>query len=301
MSLFDRLVVWTIPFVPKPLMRHVASNYIAGETIADAMRAVKDLNERGCCATLDVLGEFITKNEEAEAAVDEYLKLLDAIQAEQLDANVSVKLTMLGLKLDLDFCLQNVRKLVQRAKELNTFVRIDMEDSSCTTDTLGIYSKIRREFDDVGFVIQAYMRRSLNDIQQQAADHKHVNVRVCKGIYVESRDIAYKDMAIVNANFNWLVEELLKNGNYVGVATHDEKLVWATYKLIHDLKLPKDKFEFQMLLGVDEQLRDLIVKDGYKLRIYVPYGQRWYEYSTRRLKENPRIATYVLKSWLGLS
>ncbi len=298
MNLFNKLVVWTIPLVPKPIVKRFASRYIAGETLDDAIDEIKNLQAQGCCATLDVLGEFITTREEAEPAVEEYLQALDRIHAEKLDSNISVKLTMLGLKLDKEFCLENVRKLVQRAKETDNFVRIDMEDSSCTTDTLDIYSALRKEYNNVGFVIQSYMRRSLSDIHTQMKQHKHVNVRVCKGIYVEPREIAYKDMWIINANFNLLVRDLAKNGDYVGVATHDEKLVWATFRLIHDLKLAPDKFEFQMLLGVDEQLRRLILKDGYRLRVYVPYGKRWYEYSTRRLKENPGVAAAVVKNVL---
>ncbi|MCH7677128.1 proline dehydrogenase family protein, partial [candidate division KSB1 bacterium] len=290
MSLFDKLVVWTIPIVPKFLVRRIASRYIAGTTLSDAVEVIKNLQEQGCCATLDVLGEHITKKEQAEYAVQEYLQILDKIEQENLDCNISIKLTMLGLKLDLDFCLENSRRLVQRAKEFDNFVRIDMEDSSCTTDTLQIHSQLKKDFDNVGFVIQAYMRRSLPDIRDQMNSNSKINVRVCKGIYIEPRDIAYKDKEIVNSNYSMLLRELLENGNYAGIATHDEKLVWAAYKTINDLKLSKDKFEFQMLLGVDEQLRRLILKDGYKLRVYVPYGKQWYEYSIRRLQENPKIA-----------
>ncbi|MCH8874429.1 proline dehydrogenase family protein [candidate division KSB1 bacterium] len=300
MSLFDKLVVWTIPIVPKFLVRKVAARYIAGTNLADAVQVIKDLQEQGCCATLDVLGEHIDKKEQAEHAVQEYLQILDKIEQEDLDCNISIKLTMLGLKLDLDFCLENTRRLVQKAKELGNFVRIDMEDSSCTTDTLQIHSQLKKDFDNVGFVIQAYMRRSLPDIRDQMNSNSKINVRVCKGIYIEPRDIAYKDKEIVNSNYSMLLRELLENGNYAGIATHDEKLVWAAYKTINDLKLSRDKFEFQMLLGVDEQLRRLIIKDGYKLRVYVPYGKQWYEYSIRRLQENPKIAGYVIKNFLGL-
>ncbi|MCH7755107.1 proline dehydrogenase family protein [candidate division KSB1 bacterium] len=300
MSLFDKLVVWTIPIVPKFLVRRIASRYIAGTTLSDAVEVIKNLQEQGCCATLDVLGEHITKKEQAEYAVQEYLQALDKIEREKLDCNISIKLTMLGLKLDLDFCLENSRRLVQRAKEFDNFVRIDMEDSSCTTDTLQIHSQLKKDFDNVGFVIQAYMRRSLPDIRDQMNSNSKINVRVCKGIYIEPRDIAYKDKEIVNSNYSMLLQELLENGNYAGIATHDEKLVWSAYKTIDDLKLSKDKFEFQMLLGVDEQLRRLIIKDGYKLRVYVPYGKQWYEYSIRRLQENPKIAGYVIKNFFGL-
>jgi len=299
-SLFDKLVVWTIPIVPKFLVRRVASRYIAGTTLDEAVEVIKNLQEQGCCATLDVLGEHITKKEQAKHAVQEYLQILDKIEQENLDCNISIKLTMLGLKLDLDFCLENSRRLVQKAKELGNFVRIDMEDSSCTTDTLQIYSRLKKDFDNVGFVIQAYMRRSLPDIRDQMNSNSKINVRVCKGIYIEPRDIAYKDKEIVNSNYSMLLQELLENGNYAGIATHDEKLVWVAYKTINDLKLSRDKFEFQMLLGVDEQLRRLIIKDGHKLRVYVPYGKQWYEYSIRRLQENPKIAGYVIKNFFGL-
>lgn len=300
MSLFDKLVVWTIPVVPKFLVRRIASRYIAGTTLDEAVEVIKNLQEQGCCATLDVLGEHITKKEQAEHPVQEYLQILDKIEQENLDCNISIKLTMLGLKLDLDFCLENSRRLVQRAKEFDNFVRIDMEDSSCTTDTLQIHSQLKKDFDNVGFVIQAYMRRSLPDIRDQMNSNSKINVRVCKGIYIEPRDIAYKDKEIVNSNYSMLLQELLENGNYAGIATHDEKLVWAAYKTINDLKLSKDKFEFQMLLGVDEQLRRLIIKEGHKLRVYVPYGKQWYEYSIRRLQENPKIAGYVIKNFFGL-
>jgi len=299
-SVLDKLIVWSIPFVPKILVGRISARYIAGETLDDAVRVVKRLNEQGCSATLDVLGEFITKRDDAEKSVQEYLRALDRIHLEKLDTNISIKLTMLGLKLDVDFCLENVRRLVSRAKEFNNFVRIDMEDHTCTTDTLRVYHEIRSEFDNVGFVIQAYMRRSLGDIREQMKRHKNVDVRLCKGIYVEPRDIAYKDSRIVNRNYEFLLEELLKNGSYVGIATHDEGLVWASQKLIDQLAVKKDKYEFQMLLGVDEQLRRLILEDGHKLRVYVPYGRQWYAYATRRLKENPKMAGYVIANLFGL-
>ncbi len=300
MSIFDKLVVWTLPFVPRFFVRQVANRYIAGTTLDDAMRVVRDLNQQGCMATLDVLGEHITNREEAETAVQEYIKALHRIQSEKVDSNISVKLTLLGLKLSVDFCLENMRRLVQEAKNLNNFVRIDMEDSSCTTDTLKIYSELRKDFTNVGFVIQAYLRRSVRDIREQIRLNGKINVRVCKGIYVEPRQIAYKDKQIINMNFMWLVEELLRHGNYVGIATHDEKLVWSSYRLIDELKLTPQEYEFQMLLGVDEPLRRLILQDGHRLRVYVPYGKRWYEYSVRRLKENPKIAGYVARNFFGL-
>lgn len=300
MAIFDNLVVSTISFVPKFLVKRASARYIAGPTLEDAVTVVRGLNDEGCCATLDVLGEDVKNKDEAEAAVQEYLKALQRIEQEKLDSNISVKLTMLGLKLDVNFCLENMRRLVKKAQEFGNFVRIDMEDSTCTSHTLKIYSELKKDFKNVGFVIQAYLRRSLQDIRDQMNTNSKINVRVCKGIYIEPRDIAYKDKDIINSNFMLLVEELLRNRNYVGIATHDEKLVWASYKIIDELKLAKDDYEFQMLLGVDEQLRRIILKDGHRLRVYVPYGQRWYEYSVRRLKENPRIAGYVAKNFFGL-
>ena len=299
MNLLDKLVVWTLPLVPRTIVRQFASRYIAGESLDDALRVVEDLNGQGCSVTLDVLGEFITRRDQAERAVQEYLAALDRIQERKLDANISVKLTMLGLKLDLEFCLENMKRLVTRAGETDSFVRIDMEDSSCTSDTLQVYSGLRKDFDNVGCVLQAYMRRSLSDIRHLAQVHKKINVRLCKGIYVEPRELAYKDMAIINSNYVRLLEELLTQQNYVGIATHDERLVWAATNLIDRLKLPKDKFEFQMLLGVEERLRKMIVADGFKLRVYVPFGRQWYEYSMRRFKENPQVAANVIKSVLG--
>ncbi|MFQ5864734.1 MAG: proline dehydrogenase family protein [bacterium] len=301
MNIIDKIIVRTIRVVPKFLVKRASTRYIAGPTLDEAVRVVRSLYDEGCCATLDVLGEGIKNRDEAEAAVQEYSKALQRIEQEKLDSNISVKLTMLGLKLDVNFCLENMRRLVKTAEEFGNFVRIDMEDSTCTSDTLRIYSELKKDFENVGFAIQAYLRRSLQDIRGQMDSDSMINVRVCKGIYIESRDIAYKDQDIINSNFMLLVEELLRNRNYVGIATHDEKLVWASYKIIDELKLAREDYEFQMLLGVDEQLRRIILKDGHKLRVYVPYGQKWYEYSIRRLQENPRIAGYVVKNFFGLS
>ncbi len=300
MRLFDKLVVWTLPLVPKFLVRRVSNRYIAGPTLDDAMRVVRKLNQEGCCATLDVLGEHITKKDDAEAAVQEYVQALERINKEKLDSNISVKLTMLGLKLDREFCIENMRKLVQTARRFGNFVRIDMEDSSCTTDTLAVYHALKKDFDNVGFVIQAYLRRSIKDIREQMNCNSKINVRLCKGIYIEPREIAYKDREIINSNYLYLLEELLAHDHYAAIATHDEKLVWAAFKLIDQLKLPHDQYEFQMLLGVEEQLRRLILKEGYKLRVYVPFGKQWYEYSVRRLKENPQLAGYVVKNFFGI-
>jgi len=184
--------------------------------------------------------------------------------------------------------------LLDHARQLDNFVRIDMEDSTCTTPTLEIYRELRKSYDNVGVVIQAYMRRSHDDVRELAA--MKANVRLCKGIYVESRHIAYRDRDIVQRNFADLLAHLLDAGCYVGIATHDELLVWEGLRLVRDAQLDRTRYEFQMLLGVDQTLRDILVEAGHRLRVYVPFGKRWYEYSMRRLKENPRIAGYILKN-----
>jgi proline dehydrogenase len=299
-ELINRLAVKTLPLVPKSLVRRVADRYIAGDTIEDAVRLVRQLNQKGMMATLDVLGEHISKKEEAEATAANYLNALEVIAREKLDSNISIKLTAFGLKLDFDFCFNNVRRVVQRAQELNNFVRIDMEDSTCTTDTLRLYDLLRKEFRNVGTVIQAYMRRALMDIRQLMQNCASTNIRLCKGIYVEPRHIAYKNRELINKNFTFLLTELMRKKAYVGIATHDERLVWDGMRLVDRLNVPRERYEFQMLLGVDEELRDTIVQAGHRLRIYVPFGKAWYAYSVRRLQENPQIAGYVIQNFFGI-
>ncbi len=300
MSFFDKLVVWSIPFIPKPIVGYFSKNYIAGSELADAVRTSRELNAQGIMTTMDLLGEESKSREEAEEAVAEYMRILEAIDNEELDANLSVKPTQMGLLIDKDFCFQNIRKIVAEAARRNNFVRIDMEDHTTTTNTIDMYLRLKEEFGDhVGTVIQAYMRRTSDDINHLIT-HK-ANLRFCKGIYVEPREIAYKQMPIINENYKFNLEKLLTNGCYTGIATHDEILVWHAMSLIERLQLKPEQYEFQMLLGVDEQLRKIILDSGHRLRVYVPYGKEWYPYSTRRLKENPKMAGYVVKNIFGLS
>jgi proline dehydrogenase len=294
MSLFNKAIVATLPLVPKPLVRYFAGRYIAGDKLDDAVRVTEALNRRGICATVDVLGEEVDTREEALAAVQDYKDVLAAIDAEKLDANVSLKPTMFGLKIDKAFCQQNIADVCDEAKRFGNFVRIDIEDSTCTQDTLDIYYALHEEYDDVGTAIQSYLRRSLADCVGLAA--AKANVRLCKGIYVEPREVAYKDKAVVNANYGLLLDVLLGGGCYVGIATHDEKMVWEGLRAVHEFGLKRDQYEFQMLLGVDAKLRDIIVAAGHKLRIYVPFGTAWYPYSTRRLKENPHLAGQIFRN-----
>ena len=292
MSVFDYILSRSLPLVPRPIVRHISRRYIAGDSLRDAARLVHALNDRGFMTTLDVMGESVTARPLVEGAVGEYLQALQTIHDERLDGNISVKPTQLGLRLNFDLCLESVRRLVLVARELGEFVRLDMEDSSCTSGTLDLYRRLRGEgFDNVGVVLQACMRRSMQDLR---ALPEGSNVRLCKGIYIEPREIAYRDRHIVRNNFVWLLEEALDRGDYLGIATHDEHLVWEALRLLDRRGLPQTAYEFQMLLGVDEPLRDRIRREGHRLRVYVPYGANWYAYSLRRLKENPRIAGYVL-------
>ena len=224
MNVLNKLIVATLPAVPKTIVRKFANRYIAGEGIEDAVRVVKELNEQNIMATLDVLGEDIHEREEAIAARDTIIEVLQTIAHERLDSNVSIKLSQLGLKLDKDFCLQNMKEIVRRAKDLNTFIRIDMEDSTCTDDTLWVYRELRKEFSNAGIVLQAYLRRTMNDTQSLIKDGLK-NFRLCKGIYIESESIAYKSKSEINQNFVKVLEYMLQQKSYVGIATHDSELV----------------------------------------------------------------------------
>jgi len=295
---FDRIVAASLPFIPKPVVGMVSRRYIAGERLEDALELTRKLNRMGMSATLDVLGEDIFERKHAEEAAARYREVLKRIEEEKLDSNVSVKLTQLGLKLGSDFCYSLVRSIVSAARERGNFVRIDMEDSSCTTETIGVFKRLREEFDNVGLVLQSYLRRAYRDAMDVGGEG--VNLRICKGIYNEPRRIAYKDRDLIRKNFSFIMESLWKIGSYVAVATHDEWLVWEALRLIEKLKLDGSRYEFQMLLGVDEELRGIIVSAGHKLRVYVPFGSAWYAYSMRRLRENPKIAGYVARGFLGV-
>jgi proline dehydrogenase len=291
-ALLDRAIVRVLPAIPRPVVRRLSQRYIAGPTLADACRAVSDLNASGKMATIDVLGEEITSRAEATALLAEYEDVFETIEREGLDSNVSVKLTGLGLKLDRDFCRDNIAELVREAARRSNFVRIDMEDSSTTTETLGIYRDLREQgLDNVGVVLQAYMKRTLADIADLA--DLRPNVRVCKGIYVEAGEIAFQEFETVRMNFVEAVKALLEAGAYVAVATHDDWVMGEALALVEERGLAEEEYEFQMLLGVRSELGDELVREGHRLRLYVPFGRQWYEYSLRRLQENPKIAGYV--------
>ena len=295
MSVLNKLFVATLPVVPKPIVRKFANRYIAGEEISDAVSLVKELNRQSVLATLDVLGEHIHRNDEAIAARDMILKVFDTVQLEKLNSNVSVKLTQIGLKLDRQFCLDNMREISRRANEQQNFVRIDMEDSSTTDDTLWLYRELRKDFSNVGIVLQAYLKRTYLDAERLIKDGLK-NFRLCKGIYIEPAEIAFKEKRQINDNFMRVVELMIRDGAYVGIATHDNDLIHRSCRFIEKMKIGKQQYEFQMLYGVRPDLRTQLVRDGYRLRIYVPFGKQWYQYSIRRFKENPQIAGYVLSA-----
>ncbi len=299
MSIFDKLVVGLMPIVPKPIVGYFSRRYIAGESIEEALSASRELNRLGCMVTMDVLGEAIKRREEALEARDAYLRLLEAIHASGIDGNVSLKPTAMGLTFDQDFAYDNIRAIVALAKEQGNFVRIDMEDAPTTDDTLEVYGRLREEFDNVGVVLQSCLRRTLADLPKLI--ELKANIRLCKGIYIEPYRISWRDREIISRNFVLILEELLKGGCYVGIATHDEMLIWESMRIIHELGLRPEAYEFQMLYGVTENLRQVVLDQGHRMRIYVPFGRDWYPYSTRRLKENPSMASTIALDVLGLS
>jgi proline dehydrogenase len=297
-AIFDRAIVRLLPAVPRPVVQKLSGRYIAGPELKDARETVRHLNGEGKLATIDVLGEEITTAEEAAAIVRAYQDVFADIERCGLDSGVSVKLTSLGLKLGRDLCRDNLRTVVVDAASRGNFVRIDMEDSSTTDDTLQLYRELRAEgHTNLGVVLQAMLRRTLADVEALAT--LTPSVRLCKGIYLEPADVAYQDDQAVRASFVRALEALLDAGCYVGIATHDEWLLGEGERLVAEHGLDREEYEFQMLLGVRPQRGDELVAAGHRLRIYVPFGRHWYAYSLRRLQENPRIAGYIAADTLG--
>jgi proline dehydrogenase len=287
-SLLDQAIARALPAVPKPVVQLFSQRYIAGSTLADAVRVVQRLNREGKLATIDVLGEEITHEDEARTIARAYLDVFAAIERDRLDANVSVKLTALGLDLDYELCKENLLSVVSQGK----FVRIDMEDSSTTDETLRLYRELRDDgHDNVGVVLQAYLRRTLDDIASLA--DLRPNVRICKGIYVEPPSLAFTDYEAVRANYVKALHALAASASHVAIATHDEWLIEQALR-----RLPPS-YEFQMLLGVREERAGELVRAGHTLRVYVPFGEHWYQYSLRRLQENPAMAGMIARSTVG--
>jgi proline dehydrogenase len=298
MNLINNLIVGTLPYVPKPIVAKFAGKYIAGATLNDAMNTVRSLNAMNAMTTVDVLGEDIFTKDQAVESRNGSTAVLTAIAERKLDSNLSIKLTSLGLKMDKQFCLDNTNTIIETARASNNFVRIDMEDRTCTDDTLEIYRTMRARYEKVGIVIQAYLHRSEKDIRALTAEK--ANVRLCKGIYVEPADVAIKDRKGIQDNYLKLLRILMEGGSYVGIATHDDVLIDGAKRLVEELKLGKDRYEFQMLLGVRDETRKRLIDEGHRLRVYVPFGKDWYAYSVRRLKENPQMAGHVFKAIFGI-
>jgi proline dehydrogenase len=297
MSVFSRLVTTSLPLVPKFVVGKVAARYVAGTTRAEALATVRGLNQSGAMATLDLLGEEVRVADKATAAVDEYIRLLEEIASLGLDSNVSIKPTMLGLSISEALCRDNIERIVSAAHRLGNFVRIDMEDASTTDATLRMYRELFDRYGNVGVVLQAYMRRTLADIE--ALPEQNANIRICKGIYIEPRRVAWKGFDTVRLAYLAALEKLFRQNVYAAIATHDEYLVAGAIGLIDRYAVPRERYEFQMLLGVEETLRSILLTAGHRLRVYVPYGIDWYPYSLRRLRENPEIARHVMRAMLS--
>ena len=298
--MINKLIAHVLPYMPEKLIWQFSKRYIAGETMDDGIAVARQLNNEGILVTIDLLGEFITKLEQAEENKNQYLQIIERFCSEKIKGNFSLKPSMFGLLLDPEVCYQHVREIVQKAAACNSFVRIDMEDSQCVDPEIDIFKRLKKEFSGhVGLVIQAYLRRTLNDLGQMAqmpSNGHPLNFRLCKGIYVEPAQIAYKEYQSVRDHYLEDLEYMFKNKMYVGIATHDKYLVEGAMELIARYEVPKDMYEFQMLYGVTPELRKSIVEQGHKMRVYVPFGKEWFGYSTRRLKENPKIASHIIKA-----
>jgi proline dehydrogenase len=295
MPILNKLITTALPIIPKIIIEKVSKRYIAGSRLTDGIHAVKILNQNQMMSTMDLLGEDVKNAREIEAVRQGIISVLTSIKENGLDSTVSIKPTQLGLKIERELAYRNIKSIIEEAKRQNNFVRIDMEDATTTANTLGTYYRLREEgFANTGVAIQAYMRRSENDVLELVK--KQANIRLCKGIYNESSTIAYKNKDEIRNNFLKLLQIMLEGGSYVGIATHDDYLIDRAYTMIQKLGLKKEQYEFQMLLGVRERIRDEIVKNGHRLRIYVPFGEQWYAYSMRRLKENPHMAWYITKA-----
>jgi proline dehydrogenase len=298
--MFNKFIAAILPYFPKKFIWIFSKSYISGETIDDAMRVSKELNQKKIEVTIDVLGEFISSLEEAEENKIEYLNLIDVAYKSGIEGNFSVKPTFFGLLIDKEICYRHMREIVAKAASYNGFIRIDMEDSPCTDLEIELFRRLRIEFPgNVGLVVQAYLKRTLNDIKglSDINSAKHpLNFRLCKGIYIESEKIAFKKYEEINQHYLEDLEYMFKNKIYAGIATHDKALIDGAYMLIEKYNVPKKMYEFQMLYGVTPKLRESIVKDGHKMRVYVPFGKKWFGYSTRRLKENPKMASHIIKA-----
>lgn len=298
--MLNQLLADALPYMPKKLIWIFSKRYIAGETIEDGLKACRILNQQGIEVTVDLLGEFIETIQQAEENRTRYIEIIERFTSEGIKGNFSLKPTMFGLLIDKEICLDNIEQVVKKAAERNSFIRIDMEDSQCVDMELDLYRKLQQKYPaHVGLVLQAYMRRTKKDLLNLSPIHSNgipLNFRLCKGIYNEPKEIAYKGFEEIQQHYIDDLNFIFDNNMYVGIATHDKFLVEKALELIKEKKIDQSKYEFQMLYGVTPELRSYIVNQGLKMRVYVPFGKDWFGYSTRRLKENPRMATHILKA-----
>lgn len=299
--MLSKVIMAVLPKMPQSFVWLFSKKYIVGKTLDEALSVSKRLNSEGYRITIDLLGEFITERTEAEETKKTYLEILDVLHENKLNGGVSVKPTFFGLLIDEEMCFNNIRAVVEKAHKCGIFVRIDMEDSQCTEREIVMYEKLHVEFPNtVGLVLQAYLHRTFDDVKRlETSVHtpeNPINIRLCKGIYMEDESIAYKKYEEINKNYIKILHKLFDMQSFVGIATHDKKLVAAAYDLIEKKNISQEKYEFQMLYGVQPKLRRQTHKNGHPLKIYLPYGKDWFGYSIRRLKENPNMVMHITKS-----
>jgi proline dehydrogenase len=278
------------------LFRNLTTRFIAGDTIDEAVKAIRDLNAHGCSASFDHLNESVASAAETEAEVQEYLDVLEQIDQTGINSNVSIKLTQFGLEIDPELAYRNARRVVEDAARRGNFVRVDMEGSNVTQATIDIFKRLRAEFglNDVGIVLQSYLRRTFDDAQELLKIP--ARIRICKGAYNEPPEVAFPDKKDVDENYVRVMKLLLSSGTYHGIATHDPNMINATIRYARDEGIGKDAFEFQMLYGIRRNLQEQLARDGYNMRVYVPYGKHWYPYFMRRLAERPANIWFVMKN-----
>ncbi|WP_287561894.1 proline dehydrogenase family protein, partial [Desulfobacter sp.] len=298
--MLNKIISQALPYFPPKLIWRFSKSYIAGESTRDAINASKALNRENMMVTLDILGEFIETMPQAEKNRDAYLALIRTVEAAGIDGNYSMKPTMFGLLIDKKTCFEYMRELTAEAASHGNFVRIDMEDSPCVDGSIDIFRRLKQEFpQNIGLVLQAYLKRTLGDLESMLdlrRDDAALNFRLVKGVYVEPAGIAYKDYHEINAHFLEDLEFMFKNNVYAAIATHDTPLIQGALDLIDKYQVPRDKYEFQMLYGVTPQKRRQLVQNGHRMRVYVPFGEQWFGYCTRRLKENPAMVSHILKA-----
>ncbi|MDX9881795.1 MAG: proline dehydrogenase family protein [Prolixibacteraceae bacterium] len=298
--MINKTIANIVPYFPKKLIWIFSKRYIAGETIDDGLRVAKELNSEGMEVTIDLLGEFVNNLGQAKEYKDKYTALIERFTSENIAGNFSLKPSMFGLLINKDICRAYIEEIVKKAVEKNSFVRIDMEDSACVDSEIEIYKDLLGKYPaHVGLVVQAYLRRTISDLthlKNFQLNGTPLSFRLCKGIYVEPERIAFKKYTEIQDHYMEDLEYMFDQKMYVGIATHDKQLVERAFRLIEQKQVPPGMYEFQMLYGVTPELRRSIVASGHKMRVYVPFGKEWFGYSTRRLKENPQIASHIIKA-----